>query len=163
MVNQKQAVKNAVMSVFKADGIQYTLGGEVSALDIISDIQKTKVTNRVVEGFLSNEVEMSTEGKEKYFGDTKELRKYTVGLVNNWLRKDPEFNNGKTYSPKNPGSRQGQGDAQLKALRQLLKSTTDEEAISEIEVAIEQRIAELKPKAEIDVAALPEHLRHLVK
>ena len=163
MMNQRTATVSTILSVFKTDGIDFKLNGDINALDIVTDIQRTKIVNRIVEGFLSNEIEMSAEGKSKYFNDPKELRKYVVGLVNNWFRKATELNGGKPYTPKNPGSRQGQGDAQLKALRELLKQTDDEEAKAEIEVAIEQRRIELKPKSEIDVSALPAHLRHLVK
>ena len=159
MVNQKQAVKNAVLAVFP----EYELNGEVILADIMTDTAKASIKSALVEGFLSGKVEMSQEGQAKYFGNTSELSKYVTGLINNWVRKDPEFNNGGTYEAKNPGSRQGSGDRVLKALRQLLKTTDDNEAKAEIETAIQERLSELKPKVEIDVEAIPAHLRKLIK
>lgn len=159
MVNQKQAVKNAVMSVFP----DYELNGEVILADILTDTAKAQIKSTIVEGFLSGKVEMSEEGKAKYFSNKAELAKYVTGLINNWVRKDPEFNAGQSYEAKNPGSRQGSGDSTLKALKQLLKVTTDTEAKAEIQSAIDERLSEIKPKPTIDVGSLPAHLRHLVK
>lgn len=95
--------------------------------------------------------------------DEAALKKYIPGLVNNWLRKDPRLNGGQKYVTKNPGVRAGSGDEQLKAMRALLSVTTDESARGEIERAIELRREELKPKVQVNLAALPEALRHLVK
>ena len=85
------------------------------------------------------------------------------GLVNNWLRKDGRLNGGVKYTAKNPGSRSGSGDEAIRAMKTLLSVTTDASAKLEIQAAIEARQAELKPKVEVNVAALPESLRHLVK
>lgn len=92
----------------------------------------------------------------------EQLKKYVPGLVNNWMRKDKRLNGGEQYKTKNPGSRTGSGDESLKAMRTLLSVTTDQEVINQIQAAIDQRIEELKPKAAIDLSALPEALRHLV-
>ena len=159
MVNQKQAVKSAVMSLFP----DYQLGGEVILADILTSEHKSKIKQMIVTGFLEGKIEMSAEGQAKYFNNPTELGKYVVGLINNWVRKDPEFNNGIGYVSKNPGSRSGTGDDQLKALRALLKITTNPQDRKTIEQAIEQRVEEIKPKVEIDFSALPESLRHLVK
>ena len=103
---------------------------------------------------------MSTEARQKYAADA-ELKKYVVGLVNNWIRKAPEFNSGNTYQAKNPGSRTGSSDPKLKALKTLL-STVSEDQKSAVQAAIDARLEELKPKITIDTDLLPEHLRHLV-
>lgn len=94
---------------------------------------------------------------------TDQLLKYIPGLVNNWLRKDKRLNGGSNYVAKRPGSRSGSGDESVKAMRTLLSVTTDPDAKSQIQAAITARVAELKPKVEINAAALPEALRHLVK
>ena len=72
------------------------------------------------------------------------------------------LNNGIKYVAKSPGSRTNASDAQLKALRQLLKQC---EAIDKpaIQQAIDDRIAELKPTITINIDALPDSLKHLVK
>lgn len=158
-MNQRTATVNAILSTL----VGFELNGPVQALDVITDSQKTQVVDRLCQGFIEGKVEMSEEGKRKYFGDPKELRKYVVGLTNNWLRKAPELNCGKTYEPKNPGSRKGSGDRVLKALKELMKTTEDAEAKAEIQAAIDERIKEISPKVEIDMEAIPAHLRHLVK
>ena len=159
MVNQKQAVTNAVLSVFP----EYQLGGEVTLQEILTSEAKNQIKTIICEGFMSGKIEMSDEGKAKYFSNPTELSKYVVGLVNNWVRKNPEFNNGNGYVTKNPGSRKGAGDETLKALRQLLKVTTDTQVKQEIQAEIDSRLESLKPKVEINLDALPAHLRHLVK
>lgn len=160
MVNQKQAVTNAVKEV-KPD---YELGGEVFLADVLTDSEKQQIKQIIVNGFLDGEVEMSPEGKAKYFGDTRELGKYVTGLINNWVRKNPEFNGGSgfSYTAKNPGSRQGTGDETIRALKALLKITTDPDAKAEIMAAISVRMSEIKPKPTINAEALPAHLRHLL-
>jgi hypothetical protein len=158
MLNQKQAVKNAVLAVLP----DYQLNGETILADVLTAEHKSRMKQMIVNGFLEGKIEMSREGQDKYFHNPTELGKYVVGLINNWIRKDPEFNCGIGYVTQNPGSRSGTGDAQLKALRALLKITTDSSARKTIEDAISSRVEELKPKAEIDVNALPEHIRKLI-
>ena len=93
----------------------------------------------------------------------EQLLKYIPGLVNNWMRKDKRLNGGSQYVAKRPGSRSGSGDESVKAMRTLLSVTTDPEAKEQIQAAISARVAELKPKVDIDVEKLPEALRHLVQ
>lgn len=158
MVNQKQAVTNAVLTV-KPD---YELGGEVILADVLTSSDKQEIKQILVEGFLAGEVEMSQEGKTKYFSQPTELGKYVVGLINNWVRKNPEFNAGGQYTPKNPGSRQGSSNETVRALRSLLKITTDSEAKQAIEAEIALQLSALKPKVEINREVIPAHLRHLL-
>jgi hypothetical protein len=160
MVNQKQAVTNAVLSVIPG----YELGGETILSEVLTDAQKKEVRSILVSGFKSGQIEMSAEAKTRYAEDS-ELSKYVSGLLNNWIRKNPEFNNGTGYVTKNPGSRSGSGDEQVKALKSLLKVTADADLRKEIEQALNERLAEIKPTATvtINVDALPEHLKYLVK
>lgn len=160
MVSQKQAVTNAVMSVVP----DYELGGETILSEVLTDAQKKEIRSILVSGFQSGQIEMSEEAKTRY-SETSELSKYVSGLLNNWVRKNPEFNNGGSYTVKNPGSRTGSSDEQLKALKSLLKVTADAEVRKEIEQAITERLAEIKPAqtVTINVDALPEHLKYLVK
>ena len=162
-MNQRQATVSAILSVLSQRGVSYELNGSTPVSQVLTDNDKSAVVDMLCKGFIEGKVEMSSEGKAKYFGDPKELKKYVVGLTNNWLRKAPELNCGKTYEPKNPGSRKGSGDRVLKALKELMKTTEDTEAKAEIQAAIDERIKEISPKVEIDMEAIPAHLRHLVK
>ena len=120
--------------------------------------QFTEVNERVVQAFLTGEVEKRSGGS-----DEAAIRKYTPGLINNWVRKSKELNGGTTYIPKNPGSRSGSGDEKLKNLKLLLEAVTDPDAKAAVQVEIDKRIAELQPKVEINLDLLPEHLRALLK
>ena len=109
------------------------------------------------EGFRSGTIELDRE-----FTD-QELKSYVSGLQSNWLRKDKRLNGGIAYVAKNPGSRAGSGDPQLKAMRGLLASLTDPTERAEVQRYIDQRVAELSKakQPEIDVNSLPAELAHL--
>lgn len=161
MVSQKQAVTNAVLSIFP----DYELGGETTLSSILTPDSKKEIRSLVFEAFKAGEVSFSEDAQSKYGQDDQALMKYVGGMVDNWIRKNKDFNNGQAYVTKNPGSRAGSQDDQIKALRGLKKTTNDPQALAEIEEAIQTRLAEIKPTktVEINVDALPEHLKHLVK
>lgn len=150
MMKQKEAVYQAITNLFELAG-----DGAVE----LDRSQKHEVIQVLTEGFKA--------GRISYDGivpEDKELRNYCSGLLNNWLRKDTRLNGGVKYEPKNPGSRTGSGDEQLKALRALLDSgqVTDAADQAEIRRAIDARIQELKPKAPavtVNYDALPAHIR----
>lgn len=165
--SQKQAIFNAVAVLFP----KYELKGEVCLKDVMTTEQKKEFRTIIFNGFKAGEINMSEEASAKYLnGDDSALQKYVTGLVDNWVRKTPEFNNmfpesGGVYRAKNPGSRAGSGDEQIRALRALKKTVTDSTVLAEIEDSIKSRLAEIKPAqtVEINVDALPEHLRHLAQ
>ena len=163
-MKQSTATINAIMSVLKSKNVEYTIGGE-TPVSKYSDLFKAEVNAILCEGFQTEVIEMSDDAKKKYLGDEKKLKNYVTGLINNWVRKYPGFNCGVAYEPANPGSRTGSTDEQVKAMRQLLKLTNDPDSIAEIQKSIDARLEEIRPesKVEINVDALPEHLRHLVK
>jgi hypothetical protein len=162
-MNQRQATVTVLMSILSERGVSYELNGETPISAVLTKSDKDQAVALISKGFLAGQIDMSQEGKDKYFGDEKELKKYVVGLVNNWVRKATEFNGSIKYEIKNKGSRTGSGDEQIKALKELLKQTTDSEVRAEIQAAINDRTEEIKPKTEINIDALPVHLRHLVK
>jgi len=164
MSKQKTAVCNALLTVLKDRGVDYEINGETPIREVLTDTDKAKARAIVLEGFMSGHIDMSESAREKY--NTEALMKtYVSGVVNNWIKKNPEFNCGVKYKPANPGSRTGSQDEQVKNLRLLLKQTEDPQARTEIQTAINERLAEIKPKATVTIDAdkLPEHLRHLVK
>lgn len=164
-MNQRDATVNTILSVVADKGINYELNGELTMGQVFKanpDI-KEKVRTLLITGFLSRQIDMTQAAFDKYSKDEKEMKKYVGGLIDNWVRKAPEFNNDQTYKAKNPGSRSGSGDESIKEMKKLLEKTTDPEAVQAIEAAIAKRQEELKPKVEINVEAIPEHLRHLVK
>ena len=146
MMNQKEAVFVAVCSVtgFTGEGICSP-----------TREQRAQVNAILFEGFRSGKIQLDRE-----FNDT-ELKSYVSGLQSNWLRKDKRLNGGINYTAKNPGSRQGSGDAQVKALKALLSTlepgTSD---YNEVKTALDERVAHIaKPKTPtIDFSALPADL-----
>lgn len=152
MQSQREAVYNAVINVV----------GQLDGKYELSKNQRDEVVMIVSQGIEEGNVVFSDSARTKYHSSAL-VKTYTVGLVSNWLRKDTRLNGGVKYQPKNPGSRTGQTDPQLKALRALLKQQTDSTMISKIESHIESRKAEIQAEklksVEIDYSQIPAELK----
>ena len=107
-LTQKEAVFQAVVNVC-GDQEVYNPSKE----------QRASVNQILFEGFKAGSVEL-----ERTYSDT-ELKAYVSGLQSNWLRKDKRLNGGVAYVAKNPGSRAGSTDPQIKAMRALLSTKTE--------------------------------------
>lgn len=145
-MTQKEAVFQAVCNV-----TGFTGEGTVS----ISKEQRAQVNAILFEGFKSGKIELDRE-----YSDS-DLKGYVSGLQSNWLRKDKRLNGGMTYVAKNPGSRAGSTDPQLKAMRALLSTLTDESERAEVQTHIDARVAEIqysKQAKSVDFSALPADL-----
>lgn len=163
-MTQKKAVVSIILSTLSARGVNYELGGSVAVNDVLTDADKTTIRDFLFAGFRKGEIEMKADAKAKA-GDDSYLKSYVSGLLNNWVRKEKEFNCGNTYKAKNPGSRAGSGDEQVKEMKKLLNQVTDPQQKATIQSAIDARMSEIKPsvKTEIDFSKIPESLRHLAK
>lgn len=165
MKSQVNAVVETILSVLEENGIEYELNSEVNVKDVLNPDMLIDVRQQLLTGFNNNEISMTDKARVK--NNTEKLMKsYVSGLVNNWVRKYKPFNNGVKYEIKNPGSRQGSGDEQVKEMRKLLKTIpTDQTATrAQIQTAIDARIAVIKPESvvEINTDLIPEHLRNLI-
>jgi len=149
MSKQKDAVFQAICDVRGSTEFS-------EAVELTKD-ERGKVQAALIAGFQAGEIVYQGDAS-----DSAKLSAYVSGLVSNWLRKDKRLNGNVAYMAKNPGTRTGSGDETLKAMRTLLSVTTDETAKSEIQLEIDKRINELKPKKTVNVAAIPESLRHLL-
>lgn len=149
MMKQSDAVVLAVRSIFPA---------EVPETTTWNDAQKQQVYGMLLTMFKEGQWMKASGGT-----DDAAVMKYIPGLVNNHVRKDTRLNGGTKYETKRPGSRAGSGDESIKAMRTLLALTQDPAVKAQIQTAIDARIEELKPKATVNVEALPEALRHLVQ
>jgi hypothetical protein len=154
-MTQNEAVFQAVSAVF---GEQLDNDGRVPETGQWSEAQKKEVYGFLMQSFKAGEWEKKSGGT-----DDESVMKYIPGLVNNHVRKDKRLNGDVEYVAKRPGSRQGTGDESVKAMKTLLSMTTDPEAKAAIQIEIAKRVAEIKPKVELDISKLPESLRHLVK
>jgi hypothetical protein len=164
-LNQKNAVMNTIIAVLAARGINYELGGSKPVSEFLTDADKETVRNTLFSMFRKEEIELSAEAAAKYTEDSK-LKGYVSSLVNNWVRKGEDFNGGAKYAAKNPGSRQGQGDQEVREMKKLLGLTSDAAIKAQIQSEIDRRLGEIKATkttVTIDSSKLPESLRHLVK
>lgn len=165
MKSQKQAVVNTLLSLLEERGVNYEIGGETPIKEVLIKEDYTRANAILSAGFEAGEISLSDNAKAKYLGNESGMKTYVNGLIKNWVKKNPDFNAGNKYVPANPGSRAGQGDETVRALRALLKTNLDDEVRTEVNQALQDRLAEIKPKnvVTINVDALPESLRHLVK
>jgi len=149
MFTQKEAVFNTVTSFY---GPKFKNGMSHTKED------KSQIVDSLIESFEKKEWEIKSEQDN--------LRSYVIGLLNNHLRKDTRMNGGDKYEAKNPGSRAGQGDPQIKEARKLLKTFEEgSEQYNKIQAVITAKVDAAKAekqKTEIDVESLPEELRGLV-
>ena len=152
---QKEAVHSAVTSVLSENGVSVNEGDNYATH--LTREYRAQVTNILVEGFTSGKIAL-----DKSFENESDLRTYCSGLTSNWLRKDTRLNGGMKYVAKNPGSRVGAADAQLKAMRTLLSTKSDAAERAEIQSFIDARVAEVKaskkPTKTIDFSVLPAEL-----
>ncbi len=155
MLKQKEAVYQVITKVLSEHGIEFHEGMNVGP--VMTKEFRAQVNMILFAGFRVGEIELGQE-----FDDT-ELKSYVSGLQSNWIRKDKRLNGATKYVAKNPGSRTGTTDAQVRALRALLASKTDPSEVEEIQGFLDKRLAELnigKAKtAVIDYSALPADLR----
>jgi hypothetical protein len=147
MMNQKEAVFAAISNVLGdiTEGIAVNPTKE----------QRAQINAILFEGFRSGKVTL-----DKTFNDA-DLKTYVSGLTSNWVRKDTRLNGGIKYAAKNPGSRQGNTDPGLKAMRALLGSLTVETEREEVQGYIDARLKEIastKVAKVIDFSVLPANL-----
>jgi len=156
---QRSAVFAAVCSVLGRS--------EFPIMVVLSKDERSLVHQMVCEGFRNGTVEFENTpaNQEKLASDSK-LSQYVSGLISNWLRKDPRLNGNTKYVAKNPGSRAGQGDEQMKTLRALAKQFEGTDKATIIHAQIEKRKSELaatKSKSvsltQEQIDALPEDVK----
>jgi hypothetical protein len=144
-MSQKEAVFQAVTNVCGECDV-YTPSKE----------QRAQINLILFEGFKSGTVELDGEKSDS------DLKGYVSGLTSNWLRKDKRLNGGIAYTAKNPGSRAGSSDPQLKAMRALLSTLTTETERTEVQAYIDARVTEIaatKQAKTVDFSALPADLQ----
>ena len=150
--SQKEATFAAVTSAFSEFGIKYDKS--VSCRTIVDGNKNlhTNIIDRLVMMIESGEMPLSSKQKDN--------RKYCVGLLNNWLRRDLRLNGGVEYV-----GNVGTGSSEVRNLKALLAQQTDEEAKMVIQAEIDKLIAEkaAKKAPAIDETKIPEHLKKFLK
>ena len=146
-MTQKEAVYSAICSV-----TGFTGEGTLE----ISKEQRAQVNAILFEGFRSGKIQLDRE-----FSDS-DLKGYVSGLQSNWIRKDKRLNGGVQYQAKNPGSRAGSTDPELKAMKALMSTLDNPADRAEVQKHIDAKIATLnaaKQAKTVDFSSLPADLR----
>lgn len=166
-IGQKQAVIDAVSSVL---GNTFNLG-ETVVRDSITSEQLDEVREIVFNGIAHGTV---SYGKD--ISDTKAVRRYVNGMIDNHFRKATELNGGNKYVAPASSAR-GARDGQLSTLKKLLKTFEEgTEQHNQVLAAIESRTAFLATErasakavraraskaSEIDMSVLPPELQDLI-
>ena len=168
-MKQREAVYSSTTEVLASKGIEFT-PTVTDVRDVVTTEIRKEIADRVVSLFKSGQVEFKgTDANQAKLSDEKLLRNYVTGLITNWFNKDPQLNGGAKYQAKNPGSRAGSSDAQLKEMRLLkkhLETIGNTEGIARVEEAIKNRLAEIQAdKApalpEVSTDNLPDFLKDL--
>ena len=102
-MNQRNATVNTILSVLKERGVEYELNGPTPISEVLTETDKKTIREIVFAGFRNGEIDMAADSKEKH-QDDKLMKNYVNGLVNNWIRKAPEFNSDVKYEIRNKGS-----------------------------------------------------------
>ena len=138
-ISQKDGVYNAVVAFMEEnersfeDNMKVELGTEDRKTVVVMLVEATEAGELTVRS-------------EKASAD---LPKYWEGTLSNWLRKDERLNGGVDYEPKNPGSRSGSGDGELRELKKLLtqvKLTGNEENIKAVQKHVDARVKLIEEK-----------------
>ena len=155
-MKQKEVVFNAITDVTGEDNFE-------SEVELTKE-QRSDIHEIVLKSLVDGEMDFSDSARKNYDTPAK-TSGYVSGLISNWLRKDPRLNGDTKYQPKNPGSRAGQGDPQIKALRQLKRIHVGTEKEAEIQGYIETRLTKIASEkvknVDIDYSQLPTELRDL--
>jgi len=164
-MNQKEATVGSIISVLYNRGIEYELNGPTPVRALLTTEDRANVREMLLDGFAKGQIEMTAQGQAN--NNTPALmKKYVDGLIGNWVSKYDGFNCGEKHTTKNPGSRTGSKDECIVEMKKVLSTLpvgSDNYELVQAEIA--KRQAEISPTkmVEIDVSALPESLRHLVK
>ena len=159
--NQKTAVVNTILSVLKERDHEYELDGKVSMKDTLTDADRTKIRAILFVSFREGNIEYKEKFASKV-ADDKELKSYVSSLLNNWVRKEKSFNSGVKHEIKNKGSRAGNTDPAVKAMKALLAQTVDADAKATIQAALDTKLAEIKAtkaKVEVDMSLISDELK----
>ena len=128
---------------------------------------REEIARRVANGISNGEIYVKPAKKQKFSND-KELRKYVMGMINNWFKKSKELNGNVEHRTAKPGLRKYPSDPalrEMKKLRAQLELAGETETLLIVDAQIEARIAaidaEKQPK--IDASKLPDKLKKFVK
>ena len=159
-VTQRAAVFSAIVAAFTKYSIDFVEGMDVTP--VLTKDMRSEVHALVFGGFREGTVEFedTPANAEKLASDAK-LNSYVSGLISNWIRKDKRLNGNISYVPKNPGSRAGQDDDQLRTLRKLKVQFAGQPQERLIDGEITKRVSELQSMKAQATKLTPEQIASL--
>ena len=163
VLKYQMLIVNNIYEVFTMKSQKQSVLDAITTIKGILSKELTKEEYLKVSEIVLQEIEDGVcrfDSVDKY--NTIELRfKYVKGMVNNWLRKSSELNDGVKYTPnftKGP-----QKSETLKALEALAEQLPDNEEVLSALESEKQKESENKVKKQvINIEALPEHLKKYV-
>ncbi len=159
-MKQSEAIFQAVQNTYNENGVHFEEGMDVEST--FTKELRGQVHEIVCEGFQSGRIDFAdTPSNKAKLADRAKLSAYVSGLISNWVRKDPRLNGSVKYVAKNPGSRAGQSDEQMKTLRALAKQFAGTEKEGLINAQIEKRRTELAAAKSKSVTLTDEQLSKL--
>lgn len=165
MKTQSQATIDITVNYCNDKGIEAT-PFETDYKTVLSSDDKKAIVAMVFEGMVNGDIGVNPTSLAKYENDHKAWKRYTVGLLNDRLRKAKALNGNTTHVAKEPGKLSGSRDPELKALMQIFNlETSTPEVQAEIQVEIDRRKSEIaaakaiKTAKPINYDALPADLR----
>jgi len=157
---QRSAVYNAIINTLNENEVHFEDGMDVSTV-LTKDMRST-VHEVICQGFANGSIEFEdTPSNKQKLADSSKLSSYVSGLISNWVRKDTRFNGNTKYVAKNPGSRAGQGDEQMKTLRALAKQFAGTDKESFINEQINSRKEQIASSKSTSVVLTEEMLSKL--
>lgn len=143
VISQKDAVKNAIRKVLTEANVSFDENTNFKS--VMTKELRAQVNQILFEGFKAGTIALKdTESNREKLADDKKLRNYVSGVQSNWLDKDTDLTAGIRFMTKNPGSRFGEKDEQIKNMRALQAQHTDAEDYDLIEGHIMARKEELR-------------------
>ena len=164
MKTQSQATIDITVNYCKDKEIQAT-PFETDYKEVLSSDDKKVIVSMVFDGMVNGNIAVADKSLAKYENDHKAWKRYTVGLLNDRLRKAKALNGNTTYTAKEPGKLSGSRDPELKALMQVLALDNTPEVKADIQSEIDRRKSEIaatkatKSAKPINYDALPADLR----
>lgn len=161
MLSQKECVFITIEEFFTNNG--WVLSKDKKVVLSLKDKKDIieSLTNKAMLGCMSLEL----ESKAKYHSRELMLG-YCTKLLNNWLRKDIRLNGGIKFFIKNPGSKAGTSDPQIKQLKEIKSKIVDTTYVKAIDEQIGIRLSKInngKKLKSINKDILPEDIQSLIK
>lgn len=91
LMSQREAVYQEVARVLKEEKVSFD--GSSSVKQHLNEARLKKVYEGLAQGFRSKKIALKdNEANQKKLAEPALLQTYIIGLVNNWVRRDPRLN-----------------------------------------------------------------------